>query len=220
MIPKRHLIGLSCYSHMLSTVSVIGILNLLVIPLAQAQENEIQPTEPYPAITENADSNQFEFEKAEDTDASPLDFEKTEDADSNQFDVEKTESDTVAAMPGFTRNDLRSIDLTLAPKLKTPDLKPVPNQQDQFQAVQSRKLVQWTAPNDVYQNLFFEDPLLERHGINTGVTRFGLLRDARLQPVVSGMKFLTSSALLPLDLLKRHHKNCDNPLGWGVGNSY
>ncbi len=220
MIPKRHLIGLNCYSHMFSTVLVIGILNLLVMPLAQAQENEIQPAELKPAMSENADSNQFEFEKAEDTDTSPLDFQKTEDADSTQLDFEKTEDDTGAALSGFMRNDLRSIDLTLAPKLQTPDLKPVPNQNAPFQATQSRKLVQWTAPNDVYQNLFFEDPLLERHGINTGVTRFGLLRDERLQPVVSGMKFLTSSALLPLDLLKRHHKNCDNPLGWGVGNSY
>ncbi|MFK7769629.1 MAG: hypothetical protein AB8B55_20640 [Mariniblastus sp.] len=119
------------------------------------------------------------------------------------------------------QTDLRNIDLSTAPKLATPKLEAVPNQfRNSAATSQTWKSVQWTAPNDVYQNLLFEEPLLERHGIGNGVTRLNLLKDERLQPVVSGLKFFTAGAFYPLDVLRRRHKRCDNPLGWGLPDSY
>ena len=125
------------------------------------------------------------------------------------------------------QNDLRQIDLSTTPMLSTPNLKPVPSraavdsiQNNSTSSVQTWKLIQWTAPNDVYQNLLFEDAMLERHGINTGLTKLGLLRDERMQPVVSGLNFFTRGAIYPLSVLKRNQKRCDNPLGWGLPSSY
>ncbi len=67
-------------------------------------------------------------------------------------------------------------------------------------------LFQWEAPNDVYKNLLFEDPLLERHGFSN---------HERIQPGISGLKFYTQSALFPLNVLRRKQKCPCNPLGWG-----
>lgn len=46
----------------------------------------------------------------------------------------------------------------------------------------------WTAPVFCYQNLFFEDVMLERHGHE---------RCWPLQPVISGARFFTSYAMMP-----------------------
>ena len=72
------------------------------------------------------------------------------------------------------------------------------------------KPFQWTAPGVVHRQLIFEEPLLERHGYNSGHI---------VQPVVSGARFFWRSALLPLTLSKGRHRCCDSGLGWGAPNA-
>lgn len=113
---------------------------------------------------------------------------------------------------GYVQTPLRQIGLSLSADLQTPELKPAPRATGNSYATgRTVKHYQWTAPNDVYQCLMFEDPLLERHGVSNC---------PQLQPVVSGVKFLKSGFLYPLDAFKGYHKRCDNPLGWGTLGNY
>lgn len=65
----------------------------------------------------------------------------------------------------------------------------------------------WTAPGVTHRNLIFEEPLLERHGFHRGEL---------FQPVASGVKFFWRATVLPLDVIKKHHRRCDSGLGWGA----
>ena len=61
----------------------------------------------------------------------------------------------------------------------------------------------WRSPNLAYQPLYFEQPNLERYGIQRGV----------FQPVYSGVHFFTSVALLPYQTGVRRPHECEYGLG-------
>ena len=103
------------------------------------------------------------------------------------------------------------IDLSLAAPYKTPKLLPLPRTSATATTPITPKPCYWTAPNVTYQNLLFEEPLLERHGIS---------ENFHTQPLKSGLKFFTRGFIAPLDVIKKHHKCCDSPLGWGTPGSY
>lgn len=108
----------------------------------------------------------------------------------------------------LVQRPISQIRLSLNASLPTPQLKQPPSvSKNSLAEERVNKNYQWTAPNDYYRNLFFEEPLLERHGIS---------RHPGLQPVISGFEFFKSGILLPLDIAKGRLKRCDNPLGWGV----
>lgn len=105
---------------------------------------------------------------------------------------------------------LDQIELSLRPKHSTPTLRPLPGSTSVTTAITPKSCC-WTAPDVTYKNLMFEEPLLERHGI-TGTGCY--------QSFVSGFRFFARGLVAPLDLIKGHHKRCDNPLGWGTPGSY
>ena len=110
------------------------------------------------------------------------------------------------SLQNSAQRPLDQIGLSLQAELPIPELKRPPNTPN-AQTQTALKRYEWTAPNDFYENLLFEEPLLERHGIST---------HPRLQRHISGLKFLKDGVLLPLHLIKGNHRRCDNPLGWGV----
>ncbi len=115
----------------------------------------------------------------------------------------------------LVQKPINQIGLSLWAELHKPQLKQVPHPtQNSSATVAVVKDYQWTASNEFYRNLMFEEPLLERHGIYDCPNRPGL------QPVISGFKFLKSGFLFPLEAAKGYHKRCDNPLGWGVPGNY
>lgn len=119
--------------------------------------------------------------------------------------TDQPQNSTEVSAGNLGQEPISQIGLSLSPQLPTPELKLPPDTPQNF--LVTAKNYQWTAPNDYYQNLLFEEPLLERHGVS---------KKPKLQPIISGVKFFKSSILLPLDIAKGHHKRCDNPLGWGV----
>ena len=135
---------------------------------------------------------------------------KTElESDEIQSLDDKEDSRTDQAQSSnLVQRPISQIGLSLNAQLPTPELKRPPSTTENFLATdRTEKNYQWTAPNDYYRNLLFEEPLLERHGIS---------KNPKLQPVISGFHFFKSSILLPLDMAKGYHRRCDNPLGWGV----
>jgi hypothetical protein len=106
-----------------------------------------------------------------------------------------------------TNLKLSQIELITTTELPTPRPASVPDSGMGDDPLPPYLRFQWESPNDVYQNLMFEDPLLERHGVS---------RHERLQPAISGARFLKQGALLPGKLILHRHKRVDSPLGWGT----
>ena len=122
--------------------------------------------------------------------------------------VDQAQGSTLGLVENVVEQPINQIRLSLDAQLPTPQLKqPSSASRNSFTTEKIPKNYQWTAPNDYYRNLLFEEPLLERHGIS---------KHPGLQPVISGFKFFKSGILLPLKMAKGKHKRCDNPLGWGV----
>ena len=69
----------------------------------------------------------------------------------------------------------------------------------------TQKIKTWRTPNLKHRPLYFEDAALERHGQSL----------PKLQPVVSGARFLSSIALLPQKVLATPPSECVHPLGYG-----
>ena len=69
----------------------------------------------------------------------------------------------------------------------------------------------WQPPNVHYQRLFFEEPLLERHGYSV---------NRKWQPVISGLAFFGRGIVLPLDYIKGRQHCLDHSAGWGTPGSY
>lgn len=123
---------------------------------------------------------------------------------------EESQNSNLASTASVVQQPISNIGLSLRAPLPTPELKQLPGTTGNLGAIARTPTVknyQWTAPNDYYRNLLFEEPMLERHGIS---------KHPRLQPAISGLKFLKSGILFPLDVAKGAHKRCDNPLGWGI----
>lgn len=98
---------------------------------------------------------------------------------------------------------INQIALSIQPSISAPTDRHLPTQ-GVTALPKSIKLYQWEADNVAYRNLIFEEPALERHG-----------HCLPGQSIRSGIKFVGRAAVYPADLLKRHNRRCDNPLGWG-----
>ena len=103
-------------------------------------------------------------------------------------------------------NGLRNVDLSVAVHGNAPPL--VPETAVAYEAhARTDKSILFTPANVTHRRLLFEQPLLERHG---------LTRNEHLQPVLSYVHFLGSSALFPLELVTLRNRRCDSSLGWGT----
>jgi len=100
----------------------------------------------------------------------------------------------------------------MSPKLKTPELKRAPFEGKNFATTPTTvKDYRWAAPNVVYKNLLFEEPLLERHGVSNNQKR---------QTLISGVNFYKTAIFFAPTVFNARTKRCDNPLGWGPPDNF
>ncbi|NNE00294.1 MAG: hypothetical protein HKN47_23495 [Pirellulaceae bacterium] len=63
----------------------------------------------------------------------------------------------------------------------------------------------WAAPNTYSNPRYFEDRMLERHGLE---------RHPRLQPLASGARFFATVPMLPYLMTLSHPTDCESTLGY------
>ena len=102
----------------------------------------------------------------------------------------------------LTARSVAATSLSTNPELPVPSAQSI-NSGVEFPSPAAWKPFLWQAEDVSYRNLMFEEPVLERHGV--------------CQPhqvIRSGILFYGRTALLPLDVIRGRHRQCDNPLGW------
>lgn len=164
-------------------------------------ESLATPNQPALELAQDKVTGEFQDDDEEDSDES-------DDPDLSSEDMDDFEP-RVRPSNYYTR--IEDIDLSVEPVDPTPGSYVRDETNSPPAPEMSPKQFNWKAPNFGYNNLAFEEPLLERHGYS---------RRPRIQPAISGVKFLANTVVAPLDYVLRRDYRCDNPLGWGTPGSY
>ena len=162
----------------------------------QELELDVEPADP--AVKLEPDDGELDLDELS------KEKEEEEEEDVEAKDIAGEPPAPVNRSVGVFGKPISQISLSTQPELSVPPRQPLPAIYRGAGYPTSRMVYQWEADNVAYRNLMFEEPALERHGYQQ-----------RSQSVRSGALFFGRTLLLPADLVKRNHRRCDNPLGWG-----